>query len=125
MILSSPLSTLPSVSSTGDTKHKTEKKRQIADVRGGNGVREEPNHTTKESLVLYKIQYPLFYMDVSQCACTVDCNYTKRRISCFLFVKSIVASVLYYLYNQYACTVLVNVPYSWVSLQSFLSITLA
>ena len=50
---------------------------------------------------------------------------TPSAESLGFFVKSIVASILSYLYNQYACTVLVNVPYSWVSLQSFLSITLA
>jgi hypothetical protein len=37
------------------THRKTEKKRQLADVRGSEGVGEEPDRTTaRESLILYK-----------------------------------------------------------------------
>jgi hypothetical protein len=48
MIGSSPtpsLSPFLSLSSTGD-KEETEKERQFADRRGGEGLEEEPNHTT-------------------------------------------------------------------------------
>jgi hypothetical protein len=54
LVLLYPLSPpLPAVSSTA-THRKTEKERQLADGRGGRGWGEEQNHTTAESLVLYK-----------------------------------------------------------------------
>jgi hypothetical protein len=52
-----PLSPSPSVRSirtTGDTQVKTEKERQLADGRGGEGVGEEQIIRWRESLVLYK-----------------------------------------------------------------------
>jgi hypothetical protein len=57
-----PYPSIPSVSSTGDTHRNTEKERQLADKRGGEGVGEEPNHTiAKKTVPLKIIQYSLIH----------------------------------------------------------------